>query len=179
MTQVFLFESENLNEEERLRFVLDEQGQVWFDCFEKASSSVYFYIPAQKEFLLKFLAMNTYEDFSWKTQDDFDSDVLNAIEKSFFQAISIAKKSGLLVIGLPKIQDYIEKRPIKGIILTDEAGKDVSKRVHSWQSMICHGVNRLQLEKALGLPNVSVVAVRDRRDAKKLLNIYKKLEALK
>jgi ribosomal protein L7Ae-like RNA K-turn-binding protein len=179
MTHVFLFESENLTKERRLRFVLDDQNKLCFDCFEKAKATIYFYIPSQKEFLLQFLEMNSYEKYSWQVQSAFDEQVLNAVEKSFFQAVSIAKKSGLLVVGLAKIQEYLRKNSIKATILVDGAGKDVSKRVHSWKSMICHGIDGLQLEKALGMPNISVVAVRDRRDAGNLLNTYTKLQALK
>lgn len=178
MAQVFLFESENLSKEERLRFVLDAQGTLWFDVSEKAPSQHVFYIPCTKNSLNKLAGLEMWEDIPITLPDEFKKNVQNTLKKTFLQNLSLAKKSGLLVVGLSKIQEYVEKKPLKALILADDAGKDVSKRVHSMQIMLCHGVTSFDIENALGLSNVSLVGVQAKKEAKTLLKMHGKLKAL-
>ncbi len=178
MAQVFLFESENLSKEERLRFVLDGQGVLWFDVSEKAPSAHVFYIPSTKEALNQMLSLEKWENMPITVANGFEKMVQDALKKAFLQNLSLAKKSGLLVVGLAKVQEYIEKKPLKALILADDAGKDVSKRVHSMQIMLCHGVTSFDIENALGLNNVSLVCIQSKKEAETLLKMHSKLIAL-
>ena len=175
---MFLFESENLKKEERLRFVLDDANTLFFDEAEKAPAKVSLYIPAQKSAFQQLLQMKQVDGVLLHITSDFEKFVHTQLKKSFLQAISLAKKANLLVVGLGQIQEYNAQNNFKAFILADDAGKDVSKRVHSWQTVLCHGVTSFELENALGLHNVSIVGVKDKKEASYLLNAHKKLKAL-
>lgn len=178
MQVFFLFDSENLKKEERLRFVLDDKTLVWFDEREEVGTHISFYIPANKDALKKFITLQEYEGVSFHFMPRFEPYVQERLEKSYLQALSLAKKANLLVVGLPQIKEYKVKKSFKAFILASDAGKDVSKRVHSWKSVICHGVTSLELGNALGLNNVSVVGVKDKKEANYLINTHKKFKAL-
>ncbi len=178
MSQVFLFESESLTKEERLRFVLDDQNNLWFDLHEKAPAQKSFYIPATKDCLQQFLQQQLAEGSGVTVAGNMKNAVENALKKHFLQTLSLLKKSGSIVVGLPKVQERMATKPLKALVLASDAGKDVSKRVHSWQIMLCHGVTGLDLENALGQHNVSLVGVEDKKEADCLLNVYSKYKAL-
>lgn len=161
--QVFLFESQSIDKEERLRFVKGPDGKLWFDIDEKAPAKNEVYLPCERDFLQKAMDENLFEDaFAVTVPKDLQQTVTAALKKKLLASLSLAKKSGLSVLGLEKVKEVYHNGKIATVFLASDAGGDVTKRMHSWDVGICNELSKDDLSHALGGENISLVGLLDK-----------------
>tara|TARA_R110000868_G_scaffold262401_2_gene521091 strand:- start:70202 stop:70765 length:564 start_codon:yes stop_codon:yes gene_type:complete len=161
--QVFLFESQAIEQGERLRFVKGPEGSLWFDVDEKAPTEAEVFIPCEKDLLCKALEGKLFEEALQVTvPSDILETVTSTLKKKLVASLSLAKKSGLTVLGLEKVKEIYHKGNIATVFLAGDAGGDVTKRVHSWEVGVCSELLKDELSHALGGENISLVGLLDK-----------------
>ena len=175
---MFLYESDVLEKSERLRFVRDLEGVLWFDVDEKAPVKEAVYLPCKKAFLTEKLKEGYFEkEFSSKVSESMEKNVTFALRSKLLASLSLAKKGGATLLGLEKVKECYHKGGINGVFLARDAGADVKKRVSSWKVKTCSDFTKAELSKALGGNNVSLVGLLAKPQIKNVWSAYKRYQA--
>ncbi|MFT7144352.1 MAG: putative RNA-binding protein YlxR (DUF448 family) [Alphaproteobacteria bacterium] len=160
---VYLFESKDMDKESRLRFVKGPEGDLWFDIDEKAPAENEVYIPCERALLVKAIDEKLFESaFAVTVHEDLLQVVTDFLKKKLVASLSMAKKSGLSVLGLEKVKEVYHKGSIATVFLASDAGGDVTKRVYSWDVGTCNELSKDDLSQALGGENISLVGLLDK-----------------
>ncbi|PWL53543.1 MAG: 50S ribosomal protein L7ae-like protein [Clostridium cadaveris] len=95
----------------------------------------------------------------------------------FFGFLGLTKKSGNLVEGYNKCEEYIKKSKPSLLILSKEISQNTRKKFSKYceekQIPFIENIDKYSLGMALGREEISVIIVKNKKMADKLLNLWK------
>lgn len=176
--------------EDLLRFVIDPQGVVTFDVCERLPGRGLWVRPqsirkavAQAKALVKTQAVtkNLFAraaKTSCTIPQDLEQRVADALKMSLLRALGLARKRGILILGLEKIQAALGKHKT-GLLMfaCDVSPRTKTKYRHAGAfRRLCF--ESADLAKALGRANVVALYIHERRSARLLMQLIDKLDCL-
>ena len=122
-----------LEKDKLLRFTVTTEGLVIPD-FKKRLPGKGVYVTNSKSMLLEAVSKGSFGK-ALKTQVKANKELVAQVESVLFKqaldAISLAKKSGTLVLGLDKVLDAIKKDKAAFVLEAVDAGEDGHKKILS------------------------------------------------
>ena len=180
--------------EDLLRFVIDPQGVVTFDVCERLPGRGLWVRPQSVRQAVA--QAKTQSETQVKTQgktknlfaraakmsctipQDLEQRVADALKMRLLRALGLARKRGILILGLEKIQAALGKHKT-GLLMfaCDVSPRTKTKYRHAGAfRRLCF--ESADLAKALGRANVVALYIHERRSARLLMQLIDKLDCL-
>jgi len=145
-----------------LRFVVTPDGMVVPDLYKKLSGKG-IYVSCSYATLAKAVSKGLFAKVmkkGVKTAPDLLQIVENLLRRSALNAISLAKKSGNVVIGLDKVTEAIKFDKVDFVLEANDAGADGHKKIqHKAENLIIYRLFSVEeLDKALDKVNTVYLA---------------------
>ena len=145
-----------------LRFVFAPDHQIVPDLYKKLSGKG-IYVSISYKALLQAIRKNLFSK-ALKKNARVSANLLQIVEnilhKNALNAISLAKKAGIIVIGLDKVSEVLKKEQVALVLAATDAGEDGLKKLDHLTAEI--PVYRLfmveELDKALDKGNTVYLA---------------------
>lgn len=178
-----LVTGQNLTEDQALRFVAGPDGLIWFDPSFKAEGQAVYVVnnatvlqeAVDKGLLVSTLAANL-QDVDLRIQ------VENMLEKRWLGALSLARKSQDLVLGVEKLEKSFFKGSVAFAVVPVDIGSDALKKMHYLKKeglTLINVGNKQVLSCTLGVPNVSAIGVLKGHAATKVDEMLKRYQSFR
>lgn len=159
--------------EQKLRFVVGPEGGVFYDPSGKApAEGVFVPLSQVKE---EIESGKLFETLNVKGEEGVLNQVLQQATKRFAKALSLAKKTGALVVGTANVLEKAKAGKLHHILLAKDAGKDVKRKIEALNALVSCEMHTNVYDEALGGVNIVVVGI---TNSKKAAPLLKELEIL-
>ena len=123
-----------LEKEKMLRFTLTPDGVVVPD-FKKRLPGKGVYVINAKKALEKAVKNNLFAKalkIKAKVNDELVEQVENILYKQALDAVSLARKAGVLVWGMDKVVEAIKKKKVAFLLEAEDAGEDGHRKIENY-----------------------------------------------
>lgn len=161
-----------------LRFVLGPDGKVYFDLSGQVEGQAV-ELPAERQVFEQEL-LTLSEKLGGEVADDLADVVEKTLRKHLSQTLNLAKKAGVLCLGFDQTQEAVRKGQARVLVLAEDAGTDVKKRVEALKqggyNTLVWGTNK-DLATTFGLAACALVCLKESPVTTKVADLVKKLQA--
>lgn len=100
----------------------------------------------------------------------------------FLQFLGLTKRAGKLLEGYNKCEDAVKRRKASLIILSTDASENTADKFFKYSDKykvpILQGYSKEELGNVLGLEEIKILAISDKKMSKRLLSLWKENEEL-
>lgn len=104
------------------------------------------------------------------------------MKNKFLQFLGLTKRAGKLLEGYNKCEDAMKRRGISLMILSLDASENTAdkflKYSEKYKVPVLQGYSKEELGSVLGLEEIKILAVSDKKMSKQLLSLWKQNEEL-
>ncbi len=132
----------------------DPTGQIMFDVTGKGPGRGAYVVPTAAALEKALKKGGLARKLGAKVPETLYADVCHALKQRALQDLSLARKAGVLIAGLPALRQA--RGQIAAVVLATDAGKDTQSRLHGWDVPLYTIFSREELETSLRLMNIAV-----------------------
>ncbi|AKN29470.1 ribosomal protein L7Ae family protein [Clostridium carboxidivorans P7] len=104
------------------------------------------------------------------------------MENKFFQFLGLTKRAGKVLEGYNKCEDALKRRKAYLIIISEDASQNTVNKFLNYSEKykipVLQGYNKEDLGKALGMEQIKILGVSDKRMSERLLVLWKECEKI-
>lgn len=104
------------------------------------------------------------------------------MRNKFLQFLGLTKRAGKLLEGYNKCEDAVKRRSVHLIILSLDASENTidkfQKYADKYKVPVLQGYNKEELGSVLGLDEIKILAISDKKMSERLIYLWKENEEL-
>ncbi|NMM65693.1 50S ribosomal protein L7ae-like protein [Clostridium sp. P21] len=104
------------------------------------------------------------------------------MKNKFFQFLGLTKRAGKVLEGYNKCEDALKRGKISLVILSQDASQNTLSKFLNYSDKykvpVLQGYNKQDLGKALGMEEIKVLGVSDKKMSERLLILWKECKEI-